>query len=199
MADLGTPIYQTLRPIAEELHGARVLLRRYHREDAPSLQEAVAESRDQLRLWESFGDAFQTLAETEDWIIRRTASWLLRQRLSLGMWESQSGRYLGQLELWPRGPAGWAIPAFELAYWVRQSEQGKGYATEGVRLLTDYAFQSLGAQRVELGIDAKNVRSIAVARRCGFVLEGCLRHTGIEEDGVLVDNLIFALIPADPQ
>jgi RimJ/RimL family protein N-acetyltransferase len=86
-----------------------------------------------------------------------------------------------------------------MAYWVRQSAVGQGYATEGVRLLTDYAFRSLGVQRVELGIDAKNARSVALARRCGFIEEGRLRHTGIEDDGMLVDNLIFALVPTDPR
>lgn len=193
------PAYPTLRPMAEVLQGERVLMRRYARGDAPALQEAIVESREQLRPWESFGDAFQTLAETEDWIIRRTASWLLRERFAWGLWQRQRGRFLGQLELWPRGPDGWAIPAVTLAYWVRQAEVGHGYATEGVRLLTAYAFEALGAQRVELGIDAKNARSVAVARRCGFVLEGRLRHTGIEADGTLVDNLVFALVPTDPR
>jgi RimJ/RimL family protein N-acetyltransferase len=193
------PTYPTLRPLAEVLQGERVLLRRYDRGDAPALHEAIVESRKQLRPWESFAEAFQTVEEAEDWIVRRSASWLLRERFSCGLWQRHSGRYLGQLELWPRGPDGWAIPAFTLAYWVRQAEVGQGYASEGVRLLTAYAFDALGAQRVELGIDAKNARSVAVARRCGFVLEGRLRHTGIEADGMLVDNLVFALVPSDRQ
>jgi len=176
-----------------------VLLRPYRQDDAEALQEALAESREHLRPWESFADAFQTVEEARDWIIRGTASWMLRDRCSMGMWDRRTGRYLGGLEIWPRGPHGWSIPAFKLAYWVRQSEQGHGYVTEGLRLLTEYAFESLGAQRVELGIDAKNARSVAVAQRCGFVLEGTLRHTGIELDGTMVDNLIFALIPSDPR
>lgn len=195
----GSVAYQTLQSMAEELHGDRILLRPYRLGDAVALQAAIAESRDQLRPWESFAEAFQTIEETQDWIVRRTASWLLRDRFSLGMWHRQDDRYLGQLEMWARGPQGWAIPAFELAYWVRESEQGNGYITEGLRLLTDYAFECLGAQRVELGIDAQNVRSVAVAKRNGFILEGRLRHTGIEEDRTLVDNLIFSLVPADPR
>jgi hypothetical protein len=26
-----------------------------------------------------------------------------------------------------------------------------------------------------------------------------LRHTGVEDDGTLVDNLVFALVPTDPR
>lgn len=193
------PDYVTLHPMFEELQGERLQLRPYRLDDALALQEAIAESREQLRPWESFAEAFQTVEEAHDWIVRRTASWLLRERFSLGMWHRQTGRYLGQLELWPRGPRGWVIPAFELAYWVRHSEVGQGYATEGVCVLTDYAFTALRAQRVELGIDAKNGRSIALAQRCGFVLEGCRRHSDVEDDGMLVDNLIYALIPSDPR
>jgi hypothetical protein len=69
--------------MAEELQGERVLLRRYSPADAPALHEAIVESREHLRPWESFADAFQTLEATQDWIIRSTASWLLRERFSL--------------------------------------------------------------------------------------------------------------------
>jgi RimJ/RimL family protein N-acetyltransferase len=199
MTTTGASGYPSLHPLREELQGPRVVLRAYRLEDAPALWEAIAESRDHLRPWESFADDFRTLEETRDWIVRRSAAWLLRERCTWGLWQRQGGRYLGQVELWPRGAQGWTIPAFVLAYWIRASAQGHGYVSEGVRLLTAYAFEELGAQRVELGIDAKNVRSVAVARRCGFVQEGCLRHTGVEEDGTLVDNLIFALVPSDPR
>ena len=199
MAKPGQSAYPTLQPMAEELQGERVLLRRYRLADAPALHEAIAESREHLRPWESFADAFQTLAETQDWIIRRTARGCCGSGSRSACGTARVAATWANWSCGPADPRGWAIPAFTMAYWVRQSEQGHGYVTEGVRLLTGYAFQSLGAQRVELGIDAKNARSVALARRCGFVLEGRLRHTGIEDDGALVDNLIFALVPTDPR
>jgi ribosomal-protein-serine acetyltransferase len=117
----------------------------------------------------------------------------------MGIWYQHSERQLGGIELHPLRPDGWSIPAFSLGYWVRKSEQGHSYVGEAVRLITDYAFEYLGAQRVEIRCDARNERSAAVARRLGFVAEGRLRNVGVALDGVLYDELVFALTPADPR
>ena len=190
--------YPTLRPMFAELPGTRVLLRPYTLTDADERYTANMESRDHLRPWEpEQADAFHTLDETRDWIIRVSADWLLRKRFSMGMWHIGTRRYLGGLGLHPREPDGWSIPAFSIGYWVRVSEQGHGYVTEAVRLLTTYVFEVLHAQRIEIVCDARNTRSIAVAQRVGFVQEGRLRNVWRYADGTLADEVVYALIPAD--
>jgi RimJ/RimL family protein N-acetyltransferase len=190
--------YMTLQPMFEELRGVRVLLRPYTLADAAERHAANAESRDHLRPWEpEQADAFQTLDETRDWILRVTADWIVRKRFSIGMWHIETQRYLGGLGLRPREPNGWSIPAFSIGYWVRASEQGHGYVTEAVRLLTHYVLDVLHAQRVEIICDTRNTRSIAVAQRLGFVQEGQLRHVWRYPDGTLADEVVYALTPAD--
>jgi ribosomal-protein-alanine N-acetyltransferase len=49
---------------------------------------------------------------------------------------------------------------------------GHGYMTEAMRLLLREAFTELGLHRLEANIQPGNVRSIALAKRCGFELEG---------------------------
>src|SRR4051812_44424960 len=165
--------YPTLRPMFEELRGTRVLLRPYTLADAAERYTANEESRDHLRPWEpEQADAFRTLDETRDWIIRVSADWLLRKRFSMGIWQLETQQYVGGLGLHPREPDGWSIPAFSIGYWVRVSEQGHGYVTEAVRLLTTYLFEVLQAQRIEIVCDARNARSIAVAQRVRFLQEG---------------------------
>ncbi len=190
--------YMTLRPMFEELRGPRVLLRPYTLADAQARHTANAESRDHLRPWEpEQAAAFHTLDETRDWILRVSADWLLRKRFSMGMWHIETQRYLGGLGLHPREPDGWSIPAFSIGYWVRVSEQGHGYVTEAVRLLTTYVFDVLHAQRVEIICDARNTRSIRVAERVGFVQEGRLRNVWRYADGTLADEVVYALTPTN--
>ncbi len=188
--------YPTLLPIFDQLYGERILLRPYRLTDAAAFQAAIEESRDHLRPWEWFGDAFHSLEQTQDWIIRQHVAWLLRDTFTCGIWHRASGQLLGNIELVVKQ---WRLPRFMIAYWARKSAEGQGYVTEAVRLLTDYAFDTLGAKRVELGIDAKNQRSVAVAERLGFQLDGRLRNMEMESDGELVDNLIYSLTPADPR
>ena len=190
--------YMTLQPMFEELRGPQVLLRPYTLADAQARHTANDESRDHLRPWEpEQAAAFHTLDETRDWILRVSADWLLRKRFSMGIWHIETQAYLGGLGLRPREPDGWSIPAFSIGYWVRVSEQGHGYVTEAVRLLTAYVFDVLHAQRVEISCDARNTRSMHVAERVGFVQEGRLRNVWRYADGTLADEVVYALTPTD--
>ncbi len=85
----------------------------------------------------------------------------------------------------------------EIGYWIRKSDEGKGYVTESVRLLTSYAFERLKANRVFIRCSTRNHRSEAVARRAGFVYEGTLRNSILDADGKLHDTVMFSLIPSE--
>lgn len=186
--------YRTLIPLFEELRGERVLVRPYRESDAQTLQEAVAESRDHLRPWMPFADAHQTVEDSRDWIIHEMANWLTRQNMVVGMWDAATQRYLGGSGLHLRN---WDIGYFEIGYWIRVSAEGHGYVTEAVRLLTDYAFEHLNANRVEIRCDELNVRSAAIPRRLGYVEEGRLRNDTTTPGGKLRNTLIFSLIAGE--
>jgi RimJ/RimL family protein N-acetyltransferase len=71
--------------------------------------------------------------------------------------------------------------------------------SEAVETLTDYAFSALEANKVSLRCDARNIRSAAVAERLGFVREATLRGEAITKDGLVADELQFALTRDDPR
>lgn len=193
---MSTPANHTLIPLFEELHGERVLVRPYRESDAQALFEAMIESRDHLRPWMPFADEHQTIDESRNWIIHQMAQWLLREALNLSIWEVSSGRYLGGIGLHPHD---WEIGFFEIGYWLRASAEGCGYVTEATRLLTIYALDILKANRLEIRCDELNVRSAAVPKRLGYVLEGRLRNHSATPDKRLRTTLIFSFIPGDRQ
>jgi RimJ/RimL family protein N-acetyltransferase len=69
----------------------------------------------------------------------------------------------------------------------------KGYATEAMRLLIDYLFESSTVNRLEVRMDTRNVASEQLARRCGFTKEGTLRQSMFVR-GVYVDTYLYALL-----
>ncbi|EFH85287.1 GNAT family N-acetyltransferase [Ktedonobacter racemifer] len=184
--------YRTLILLCNQLEGERVMMRSYRASDARALYEAVEESREHLRPWLPFAD--ETFEEASDWVIRQQAAWLLRENLSLGIWEQSSGHFLGSAGLIP---SNWQIGYFGIGYWLRASAEGHGYMSEAVSLLVDYAFSELGAERLEIQCDERNERSAAVARRLGFKREGCRRNDFCASDGSLRNTLIFGLLPTD--
>ena len=86
-----------------------------------------------------------------------------------------------------------SVPYYELGYWVRQSAAGKGYITEAVLLLADYAFIHLHAARLEIRTAASNEKSRAVAERAGFRLEATLQNA-CRTQGHLDDMLVYSRI-----
>lgn len=191
---MAAPRHLTQIPLFDELRGERVIVRPYRLEDAPALHEAVAESRDHLRPWLPFADQHQSVEESREFITRATAQWLLREGMAAALFDATTGRFVGGSGIHPRD---WDARIFEIGYWTRVSEQGRGYITEAVRLLTDFAFDHLAANRVFIRCNARNTRSAAVAERLGFVREALLRNERRALDGGLRDTLVYALIPSD--
>ncbi len=91
----------------------------------------------------------------------------------------------------------WDVPRFEIGYWRRAQFQGQGYITEAVRGITRFAFETLGANRLEIRCDVRNKKSQDVAGRCGYTLEAVLRNNGRRVDGTLRDTRVYSMIPED--
>lgn len=186
--------HPTLIGLPNELTGPRITLRPYREDDAKQLYDAVAESREQLRPWVNWVDDMATLDDCRDYCSRCAAKWMLRTDLSLGIFDTSSGHYLGGTRL---HDPNWKLRAFEIGYWVRQSAASHGYVSEAVRVLAQFALDDLDAQRIEITCDADNHASRRVAERAGFVMEGTRRNSSLGRDGNPKDWLMFSLIPED--
>jgi RimJ/RimL family protein N-acetyltransferase len=85
----------------------------------------------------------------------------------------------------------------ELGYIVASAARGRGAATEILRLLTEWAFQTARAERAFLIIDVENVGSKRVAERCGYVHEGDMRSIHLKDDR-RIDAGLWSRLPTDP-
>lgn len=184
-------------PIPGEFETARLRLRSFRVADAAALHDALVDSIDALRrtLWFLPWVAEEpTLAAAEARCRKAEAAFLLRTDLPYLAFEKNTGRLVASIGL---HRTDWALPRTEVGYWVRTGETGKGYATEGVQALTQWALEDLRAVRVELVTGASNAGSRAVAERCGFTLEGILHNVTRRPDGRLDHSCIYArLAPA---
>jgi RimJ/RimL family protein N-acetyltransferase len=65
-----------------------------------------------------------------------------------------------------------AEPAPELGYWLGVPHWGKGYATEALQAVVDYAFTDLGHAALQAGARVTNPASRRVLEKCGFQWTG---------------------------
>lgn len=180
--------------VPEELDGPRVRLRPLRADDAPAVWEAIEESRAHLAPWVSWVHDLHSLDDERATIARLRARWVLRESLTVGIFDRATGRYLGGSGL---HRIDWSVRAFEIGYWIRVTAEGRGYVAETVRVLAGFAFEALGANRVEIRTEVGNARSRKVAEILGFVCEGTLRRARIDREGGVTDTVVYALIPED--
>jgi ribosomal-protein-serine acetyltransferase len=186
--------YPSQIPLFDELTGERVIVRPHRLDDFDALWDAIQQSRDELRPWLPFAD--QSEEQLRDWLARVVAKWITREIMGMGIIERASGQLIGNIGLMVRG---WNIGSFEIGYWLRTSAAGHGYMSEAVRLVTDFAFDHLDANRVMIRCDAENARSAAVPQRLGFALEGRMRRDFAAPNGAIRDTLVFSMIRDDPR
>ena len=83
-----------------------------------------------------------------------------------------------------------------IGYWVSESQSGRGITTIGVALATDFCFDQLGLNRVEINVRPENARSIRVAEKLGFTKEG-FRRQHLHINGQWRDHHLYALCKSD--
>ena len=71
----------------------------------------------------------------------------------------------------------------ELGYWVLPRARGKGTASNAVEALKEWAFRTVGLQRLQLSHSVRNEPSCRVAGRTGFAFEGTRRSGLRHADG----------------
>jgi len=84
----------------------------------------------------------------------------------------------------------------ELGYIVAPEARGRGIAARALRLLTEWSFDELGLERVELRIDPANLPSLRLAEKLGYVREGVLRSMPFK-DGLRADLAVYSRLPGD--
>lgn len=181
-----------LREFPQQIETDRLLIRCPLPGDGAPLAAAVKESLPELRPWLPWAMAEPTAEDSEANVRRGYANFINREDLWLLLLLKENGRIIGGSGL---HRIDWDVPKFEIGYWLSTPYTGQGYMTEAVSAIADFAFDVLGAQRVEIQCDALNERSAAVARRLNFTHEGTLRHNRRNHlSNELRDTLIFAKI-----
>jgi ribosomal-protein-serine acetyltransferase len=178
------------RNVPTRLETSRLIIRAPELSDVPFIYQAIRESIKELQPFMPWATEDYTVDMCEENLRGAIAKFLTREDFRMCFLDKDSGRMIGNTGF---HRTEWTVPRFEIGYWCRTSETGKGYVTEAVRALSKIAFETLNAARVEICCDDLNIKSAAVAERCGYTLEGVMKNDERNSRGELRSTRIYAL------
>jgi RimJ/RimL family protein N-acetyltransferase len=170
----------------------RLLIRPVQLGDEIPLNKAIHRSLSLLQRWEPWAKN-PSLEETQKFVERAVAMWVSEHPNDFPMTViyKENEEIIAASGFNDRSnPEKFS---YEVGYWLDVNYQGQGLATEILNALTRYALFELDATRVQICTHAKNVKSAAVAKRCGYTLEATFKDHRIDcESGLLANSVLYS-------
>ena len=157
-----------------------VLLRPYPTfELAKEIFEKVDLSRNTLRDWLPWVDGTKSPeAEYTNWLINWVQQhWDEGKGFAYLIRNKETNAILGAIDLMNYHET---HKSAEIGFWLSDDAVGQGYMTEAVHAIESEAFKQ-DLNRIVIGNDTQNARSVNVAKRCGYHLDGVLRSAAWDE------------------
>ncbi|MCA1812737.1 MAG: GNAT family N-acetyltransferase [Halobacteriales archaeon] len=173
------------------LRGAHVRLQPLRPEHARELWPA-AQERD---VWRYMPTDVRRIEDLESWVAARIAPAARGEAVPFLQRDARTGQAIGSTSIFDIAPA---HKRMEIGHtWLGASHRRTACNTESKLLLLTHGFEALGANRVQLKTDARNLRSQQAIARIGAVREGTLRQHTVMPDGFVRDTVMFSVVRAE--
>ncbi|SDK49320.1 GNAT family N-acetyltransferase [Sediminibacillus albus] len=161
--------------------------------DAEQVFELTDSSRESLRTFLRWVDGTSKPEDTKEFIQAGLRSFAENKSMTtVILYKNEIAGVAGYHEI------NWTNKSVSIGYWLGQKYQGKGIMLRAVRALTNYAFNRLALNRVEIRAAAENVKSRAIPEKLNFKEEGCIRQAEWLYDHY-VDHVVYGMLAEEWQ
>ena len=171
------------------LENERVLLRPLVQEDAVFLSAYV---REEPSLWKYALTPITTEQEFEQYIAAAVEARQLKSAYPFIVFDKLQNKYVGSTRFYDIQLNN---SSTQFGYtWYSESTWGTGLNEHCKLLLLEFAFETIGFERVEFRADNRNKRSIAAMQKIGCTVEGVLRNHLPTSDGSRRDSIVLSML-----
>ena len=156
--------------------------------------EAQARMEPEIFAWMSTGNMGEP-GRLRAFIERATAELAAGREIGFAVLDRRTNEPLGTSSMYRVDPVHRVLEIGRTWYAARARRTAVN--TQAKRLLFEHAFETLGAHRVELRTDSRNLRSRSAIERVGATFEGIIRYNVIMPDGYVRDTASFAIVSAE--
>lgn len=112
----------------------------------------------------------------------------------------ENKKVIGHLKIYPdenRGKFSERNTAKLITYALAEDYWGKGYMTETVKRVVEFAFNEMQIELLTAFHVPNNIRSKRVMEKCGFQYEGTIIQGFHDFDGQTFDSVIYSILKSD--
>ncbi|HWQ04363.1 MAG TPA: GNAT family protein [Longilinea sp.] len=173
-------------PLANLFYGTRIRLAAFHPEDAEIAAHWTEDGEYQRQMDTDFARP-STPAEQAEMLTSRRSS----NSVNFALRTLDGDRLIGFVAI---HSIEWNNQCGTLSMGIGEAEfRGKGYGSEALNLILNYAFNELNLYRVGLDVIGTNERAIRAYQKAGFREEGCLRAS-VFRDGQRQDRILMSVL-----
>jgi len=179
-------------PKIPTLRGPRVVLRPWRRSDRDAFAAMNADPRVMRFMLKGL-----TREESDGYADRIEACFAER---GYGPWAVEIPgvtEFAGFTGLWPVRPGIPCAPGVEIGYRLAEIAWGRGYATEGSRLVLAHAFEVAGLHEVVSFTAVLNKPSQRVMQKLGLVFSGTFEHPSVPPGNPLRPHVLYRITAAE--
>ncbi|ESS72107.1 putative acetyltransferase [Methyloglobulus morosus KoM1] len=169
-----------------------VYIRPFRKNDALSFVEAVHESVATVGAWTDWCRQGYSLQEAESWFKLCNQNLAAGLAYDYGLFSVSTDQVLGGIAI---NQINKEHNFGNVGYWVRQSQQGKGIASQATQAITTFGFLELKLTRLEIVVAEENIASRRVAEKVGARFE-CIARNRLVIWGVPHDSAVYSLVPS---
>jgi RimJ/RimL family protein N-acetyltransferase len=171
------------------LEDERVLMRPLLLSDLAYLSVYV---RQEPALWKYALTPITTEQEFEQYLATAVETRELKTAYPFIVFDKLQNKYVGSTRLYD---IQLNYRSTQLGYtWYSESTWGTGLNEHCKLLLLQFAFETIGFERVEFRADNRNKRSIAAMQKIGCTVEGILRNHLPTSDGTRRDSIVLSML-----
>ena len=174
-----------------QVHGPDISLRPLRFRDKAQWNRVRAENRQWLSPWEATipltgEESYSELPSFFEMV--KILNFEARQGRSMSFAIWHGSQLIGQITL--GGIMYGAMRGGQIGYWIDKNFANRGFTTQAVEILTQYAFTELKLHRLEINLRPENASSRRVAEKAGYIFEG-ERPRYLHIDGQWRDHITF--------
>ena len=164
----------------------RLQLRRIEEGDLDEVYRGLSDPK----VIKHYGVSYDSKSGTREQMDWYRDLWKLKQGIWWAICLRQTGAFIGCCGFNNYDPVNRLA---ELGFWLLPQFWGRGFGTEAVASMLNFAFAELELNRMEALVEQDNASSERLLLRLGFVKEGVLRECEYKDDN-FIDIAVFSLL-----